>query len=76
MYDVTAKQAVSSFQKKFYPELDLSLAEMETLLWCMVNPIVTPSAPEKEAEVHFEVKRTFNRIPFKKEGKAEHELRS
>ncbi len=58
----TANQAaIETFRSKYYPEIVLSPAELETLSWCMGNPITTPSG-EPSFDVHFEVKRALNRL--------------
>ena len=53
--------AIETFRNQYYPEISLSPAELETLSWCMGNPITTPSG-EPSVDVHFEVKRALNRL--------------
>jgi hypothetical protein len=53
--------AIETFRGKYYPEIMLSPAELETLSWCMDNPITTPSG-ELGFDFHFEVKRALNRL--------------
>lgn len=59
MFD--ANTLIQNFKTAFYPELTLSPIECENLSWCMSNPVVTPSG-EPSTDVHFEVKRTLNRL--------------
>lgn len=60
MFDA-AIAAIETFRSKSYPELALSREELATLSWCMENPVTTPSG-EPSTDVHFEVKRTLNRL--------------
>ncbi len=57
----TNQSAIDAFRSEYYPEVVLAPTEIETLSWCMNNPITTPSG-EPSVDVHFEVKRALNRL--------------